>query len=200
MRRAAAQRAGARIEHSVDRNAAIVSPVFRVLLLHLVRRVVPDEKVPPHRVVLAGEAVERRHVVIVGQAVDAGLVVIGARELPRIAAGLQQQHRAPRLGQPRGKRSAPGAGADDDVIERAAARSLDFSGHSSSHPALDLAHRAALGTRRHCGRAGRRIALGESCPAGRRAPRDVAVRTSSGRRSAPSCRRRRAGSRSNGRG
>ena len=88
----------------------------------------PDKKVPPHRVVLAREAMERRHVIIVGQTVDAGLIVIGAGELARIAARLQQQHRAPALGQPSGKRSASGAGADNDVIERAAVVHWNLSG------------------------------------------------------------------------
>ena len=119
MGRTAAQGPGARVEHSVHRGAPILLAVFRVLLLHLVRGIMPDKKVPPHRVVLAGEAMERRHVVIVGQTVDAGLVVIGARQLPRIAARLQQKHRAPGLGEPRGERPASGAGADNDVIERA---------------------------------------------------------------------------------
>ena len=120
MRRATTQCSGARVENSVHRDAAIVSPVFRVVLLHLVRGIVPDKEVPPHSVVLAGETMERRHVVVVGQAVDAGLVVIGARQLPRIAARFQQEHRTPGLGQPRGECSASGAGADDDVIEWAA--------------------------------------------------------------------------------
>ena len=128
MGRTTAQGSGARVENSIHRDAAIVAPVFRILLLHLVGGIVPDKEVPPYRVVLAGEAVERRHVVIVGQTVDSGLIVIGSRELPGIPAGLQQQHRAPALGQPRGERSAAGTGADNDVIERTPVAHWDLSG------------------------------------------------------------------------
>ncbi len=77
----------------------------------------PDKKIPPHRVVFAGKAVERRDIVIVGQAVDAGLIVVGARKQVRVAPGLEQQHAAPRFGQPRGEGTPSGAGADNDVIE-----------------------------------------------------------------------------------
>src|SRR6516165_7109765 len=83
----------------------------------------PDKKVPANGVILAGEAVKYRHVVIVRQAVDAGLIVVGPRELTRIAACLEQKHAPPGLGEPRGQRPAARARPDDDVIECVSHRS-----------------------------------------------------------------------------
>jgi hypothetical protein len=62
---AAAKRPSTRVKNAVYGHAAIVASVFRVFLLYLVRGVVPDEKVPTHRVVLAAEAMERWNVIIV---------------------------------------------------------------------------------------------------------------------------------------
>ena len=106
-----------RVKNPVYRNPVIIASVFRILLLHFVRGIVPDEEVPSHRVVLAGKAMERGHVIIVRQAVDGGLIVIAARQLTRIAAGFQQQHGAPGFGQPRREGSAAGARTDDNIFE-----------------------------------------------------------------------------------
>ena len=125
---AAAQRSSTGIEDSVNGDVAICFAVFRIFLLHLVRDVVPDKKVPPHRVIFAGEAVERRDVVIIGQTVDARLIVIGTPKLPRITAGLQQKHRPPAFGQACRECSTAGARADNDVIERAAVAHWDLFG------------------------------------------------------------------------
>ena len=78
--------------------------------------VVADEEVPPHRLVLGGEGVEGGHVVVVGQAAAVGSLGRCVLEVSRVAAGLEQEHRAAGLGQPGGERPAAGAGADDDVV------------------------------------------------------------------------------------
>src|SRR5262245_28198490 len=89
MGRAATQGSGSRVENAVDRDPTVVAAVFRVLLLQFIRRVMADKKVPPHRVILAGEPVKGRNVVVVRESVDAGLIVVAARELAGISAGLQ---------------------------------------------------------------------------------------------------------------
>src|SRR5262245_16205976 len=76
-----------------------------------------DKEIPANGVILAGEAVKYRHVLIIRQAIDAGLVVIGARELARIAAGFKQKHTPSGLGQPRSEGAAASTRPDDDVIK-----------------------------------------------------------------------------------
>ena len=117
MRGAAAQCAGARIKDAVDHLSAVVMDVFRVAFLQCLVGVMADKEIPAHRVVLGGKTVERRHVVIVGQSVDAGLIIVGAGEQARVAAGFEQQHAPPGLGQPRRQGAAARTRPDDDVIE-----------------------------------------------------------------------------------
>jgi len=63
----------------------VIAPVFRVPLLHRIGGIVADKEVPPHRIVLAGEAMESRQVIIVRQAIDPELIVIATRESMRVA-------------------------------------------------------------------------------------------------------------------
>ena len=64
--------------------------------------VVADEEIPFDRVVLRGLRVKHGHVVVVGQAIARRILRVAALQLPRIAAGFEQQHAESTLGQPRG--------------------------------------------------------------------------------------------------
>ena len=131
VRSAPAEGPGPRVKHAVDRLAAVVAHIFRILRLHRLVGIVTDEEIPAHRVVLGCEAVKRRHIVIIGQTVDPGLIVVGAGQQARVAAGFEQQHAPPRLGQPRRQGPAARAGADDDIVECVAAVHRACSGRSS---------------------------------------------------------------------
>ena len=122
MRGAAAERAGARVEHAVDGCPSLSRGTWGRAAAGVVA-VVADEEVPAQRLVLRGEGVERRHVVVVGQAV-------GRRPCPRTPPAERRgsppasssSTLQPGLGQPRGDRAAAGARADHDVVEVAVAR------------------------------------------------------------------------------
>jgi hypothetical protein len=110
VRRAATERARARIVHAVDARAVPCLQVLRIAPLPRVVVVVADEEVPPHRCLLGGEWVERRYVVVVRALAAAALAV------PRVATRLEHQDAASRFREPCGNRAAAGARADDDVF------------------------------------------------------------------------------------
>ena len=126
VRRAPAERAGARVEDAIHAGAVPRLAVFRIApLLHVVG-VVPDEEVPAHRLVLGREGVERRDVVVVGQRVRSGRVRVAAGERARVAARFEEQDGETLLGQSRRNGAATGARADDDelgVVRRRRTRS-----------------------------------------------------------------------------
>ena len=102
VRGAAAQRAGARVEDAVDPAAVggldelgVAAGLGRV-------RVVADEDVPAQQRLLGRPRVEGRDLDV---------------ERLLLAAGLEQQRLVAGERQPRGDRPAPGAGADDDIVE-----------------------------------------------------------------------------------
>jgi hypothetical protein len=107
VRRAAAQRAGARIPDALLRlDELAIAALLREI------GVVPDVVVPAHRGIFGREGMERRNLVVV------------ARLCLRIAAGLEHEHRVAVLGEPRRDGPSARAGADDDVVGIAGGRGL----------------------------------------------------------------------------
>lgn len=100
----AAERRGARVEHAIDSLAVVHFTVLAVAPLLLVVVVVADEEVPAELWILGRAGIEGRD------------VVVGARDVARIAAGLEQHDAVPGLSQPGGDGTAAGAGSDDDVV------------------------------------------------------------------------------------
>ncbi len=105
VRRAAAERARARVEHAlggllrVERGLGLIGVVI-------------DEVVPAHRGVLGRLRVQRRH--LVGDVERLRLVLRVLAAL--IVAGLEEEDRVAADREVRRERSAAGAGADDDVL------------------------------------------------------------------------------------
>ena len=114
VRRAPAERAGARVQDTVHLALVERGAELLVLVLAGIVLVVPDEEIPSQRFVLGRERVKRGNVVVFGQGVLARILRVGALELTRIAAGLEQEHPEPQLREPRGDSPAAGARADDD--------------------------------------------------------------------------------------
>ncbi len=103
VRGAAAERAGARVEHALVGELGVERGL---------RRVVPmvDEEIPPHVLVLGRLRVER------GDLVDLAVAVI--------FTGLEQEHLVPGAREVRGERTATGPRPDHDVLERRLVRFL----------------------------------------------------------------------------
>ena len=104
VRRAAAERAGARIP-----DAVLIRNEFRIPRLPGGVAVVANEEIPAHRRVLGRERVKCRN------------VVRGSLWRAGIAAGFEDEHRVAGFGEPGGHRPAAGAGAHHDVVGLAAA-------------------------------------------------------------------------------
>ena len=152
---AAAERASARVEHAIDGPAVQLAAVFGVPPLRPVVVVVPDEKIPPHRLVLRGERMERGDVVVVGQPVLVRLPPDAAGQAARVAAGFEQEDLVACLGQPCGDRAPAGARADDDVVvvgilaqDARSHRRRDLRASSGTRSARAFADRSAPAPRR----------------------------------------------------
>src|ERR1043165_6911390 len=115
VRRAAAEGAGARVEHAVDRLAVVRLVVLVVLLRELRIFVVLDPEVPLHRVVLGGDVGDARVGGVGGEAV-LFRERVAALELARIAARFEQQHRVAVLGEAGGDGAAARSRSDYDVL------------------------------------------------------------------------------------
>src|SRR3984893_12951563 len=110
MRGAAAEGGGTRIIDAWLARIGIV-PVFPIGLLAFVVRIMADEKTPAHGWIFRGERVEARHLIVLRHSRR-----VASRVFERVAAGLQQNHTHPRLGEAGGERTAASAGADNDII------------------------------------------------------------------------------------
>ncbi len=111
VRGAAAERAGARVEHTLR---------SRLRITRLPRRVgiVLDVEIPAQRLVLRGERVKGGHVVVVGQAVRLGHAAHPALEPAWITTRFEEEDTHAGLGKAGGDGSTASARADDDVVER----------------------------------------------------------------------------------
>ena len=116
VRRAAAERAGARVEDAVHLPGVVRLDEFHILTLPRIVLVVTDEEVPSQRLVLGRQRVKRGDVVVFGQGVASGTLRIAALQCSRIAAGLEQQHAEARLGKAGRDGAAAGARTDNDVF------------------------------------------------------------------------------------
>src|ERR1035438_3159925 len=109
VRRASAERAGARIEHTIHRFAVPRFVILGIALLQAPVGEVANEEIPLDGFVLRRESVKGGNVVIFRQAVHAGVDAIAARQFARLAACLQQHHSPAGLGQTRCYCGAAGA-------------------------------------------------------------------------------------------
>jgi hypothetical protein len=109
VRRASAERAGARVPHAVFRLDELV-----VLFLLRVVRIVADEEVPFHRLVFGRHRVKGGDFVVFRQAVLADRPV--TLQVLRIAPRFQQQDGVARLGKARGDDASPRARSDNDIF------------------------------------------------------------------------------------
>ena len=151
VRGAAAERAGARVQHAVDALAVVRVAVLRVAPLLLVVVVVADEEVPAQRVVLGRERMKGRDVVVVGSVLRRRLR--GSPPSVRGSPPASSRSTGTRFGEPGGDGAAAGAGADDDVVGVVAIGG----GAAAGRPAERLRRRdrvgehVALGDRRAAG-------------------------------------------------
>src|SRR5215472_4703906 len=99
--RAAPKRGGARVEHAL-RWICCGSPLPGVITE------IVDEEIPRHARIFRCKWMKVRNLVLVGE--------LGLELIARIAAGFQQQDLHSGFREARGNRSAPGAGADHDVV------------------------------------------------------------------------------------
>ena len=116
VRRAPAERAGARVQDAVHLALVERGAELLVLLLARIVLVMPDEEIPSQRFVLCRERVKGGNVVILGQRILAVTLRIGALKRAGIATRLEQEDPEPRFREPRGDGPAAGARADDDVF------------------------------------------------------------------------------------